>query len=200
MLFYETTEGGAGVLTRLANEPDALAQVARQALQVMHYDVPAEGAMPDFEALSEQDDVKCVAGCYRCLLSYYNQPDHELIDRRDPQALRTLWRLAQVQTELQAAADTPVPSSESVTQPGWSGQWLHARDQHAASLPLPATAQVDACTVLHWPDHYAAIALPDTPRELQSAWEERGYTFIRFPADPETWTPLFQRLARLLGH
>ena len=200
VLFYETTEGGAGVLTRLANEPEALAQVARQALRVMHYNVPAEGAMPDFDALSDQDDVKCVAGCYRCLLSYYNQPDHELIDRRDPQALRALWRLAQVQTELQAAAHTLVPSPEPVAQPGWSGQWLHARDQHVASLPLPATAQVDACTVLHWPDHYAAIALPDTPRELQSAWEERGYTFIRFPADPETWTPLFQRLARLLGH
>ena len=93
----------------------------------------------------------------------------------------------------------PLLRAQTVTQPGWSGQWLHARDQHAASLPLPAAAQVDACTVLHWPDHYAAIALPDTPRELQSAWEDRGYTFIRFPADTAAWPPLFQRLGRLLG-
>ena len=28
-------------------------------------------------------DAHCVKGCYRCLLSYYNQPDHELIDRTD---------------------------------------------------------------------------------------------------------------------
>ncbi|CAM5419000.1 hypothetical protein RLIN73S_00018 [Rhodanobacter lindaniclasticus] len=53
--------------------------------------------------------------------------------------------------------------------------------------------------VLHWPGEYAAVALPDTPRELQAAWEDRGYTFIRFPADTDAWTPLFQRLARLLG-
>ena len=29
----------------------------------------------------ESEDARCVEGCYRCLLSYYNQPDHELIDR-----------------------------------------------------------------------------------------------------------------------
>ncbi|MNO06935.1 hypothetical protein D3C81_2289260 [compost metagenome] len=53
--------------------------------------------------------------------------------------------------------------------------------------------------VLHWPDHYAAAGLPDTPRELQAAWEDRGYSFIRFPADTAAWPPLFQRLGRLLG-
>ena len=42
---------------------------------------------------SGDQDPDCEAGCYRCLLSYYNQPDHELIDRRDEQVLRLLCRL-----------------------------------------------------------------------------------------------------------
>jgi hypothetical protein len=199
VLFYEATEGGAGVLTRLANDPEALAQVARQALRVMHYDVRNDGPLPAPEDLRDLRDVKCVAGCYRCLLSYYNQPDHELIDRRDSGALRLLWRLAQVTTSLQRQPDTPVQLPPAPAMPGWVGQWQAQRSEHAPDLPPPASAEADGQVVLHWPDHYAAVALPDTPRELQAAWEDRGYSFVRFPADTAAWPPLFQRLGRLLG-
>ena len=37
LLFYEAAEGGAGVLTRLAGEPQSLAEVAGAALELMHY-------------------------------------------------------------------------------------------------------------------------------------------------------------------
>lgn len=199
VLFYEATEGGAGVLTRLASDPDALAQVARHALRVMHFDLPLEGPVPALEALHDQGDAHCVAGCYRCLLSYYNQPDHELINRRDPAVLRLLWRLAQVKTELQSQLHTPELPPEPAAIPGWAGQWQALCAEHAAALPPPACAETGGQVVLHWPDQYAAVGLPDTPRELQTAWEDRGYTFIRFPADTAAWPPLFQRLARLLG-
>jgi hypothetical protein len=149
--------------------------------------------------LHDHDDAHCVAGCYRCLLSYYNQPDHELINRRDPAALRLLWRLAQVKTELQAQPDAPARAPEPATTPGWAEQWQALCAEHAAALPPPACAGTGAQAVLHWSDQYAAVGLPDTPRELQTAWEDRGYTFIRFPADTAAWPPLFQRLARLLG-
>lgn len=201
VLFYEATEGGAGVLTRVVGDPAALAQVARHALRVMHYDVPLDASVPwpDFEGLYDQDETRCVAGCYRCLLSYYNQPDHELIDRRNAHALRILWRLAQVETELQPPPEAPALPPEPETVPGWAGQWRQARELHAPGMALPTHAEVGDATIFHWPDHYAAVALPDTPRELQSAWEDRGYTFIRFSADTDAWAALFQRLGRLLG-
>ncbi|MFX4336119.1 DUF1998 domain-containing protein, partial [Acinetobacter baumannii] len=40
LLFYEAAEGGAGVLTRLANNPADLALVADKALQLIHYRAP----------------------------------------------------------------------------------------------------------------------------------------------------------------
>jgi hypothetical protein len=75
LLFWEASEGGAGVLARLMDEPDALARVATAALALCHAD-PADGTEhPD---AAEQ----CGRACYRCLLSYTNQPDHALLDRR----------------------------------------------------------------------------------------------------------------------
>lgn len=96
ILFYEAVEGGAGVLSRLVDEPLALALVADEALKVMHYQ--KQGEDWDAEQLQEvknEDGVAlCEAGCYRCLLSYYNQMEHVEIDRRDPDALRILVALA----------------------------------------------------------------------------------------------------------
>lgn len=72
LLLIEAAEGGAGVLRRLQSEPNAVARAARRALEIMHVD-PDTGS--DVEGA-------CVRGCYRCLLSYGNQLDHESIDRR----------------------------------------------------------------------------------------------------------------------
>ncbi|MCK5805562.1 MAG: DUF1998 domain-containing protein, partial [Lentisphaeria bacterium] len=93
-LLYEATEGGAGVLTRLVAEPTILAGVARTALQVMHFAIDDDGPLPENPSeLIDQPGTACVAACYRCLMSYYNQPDHEVIDRRNEAARDMLLRL-----------------------------------------------------------------------------------------------------------
>ena len=38
ILAYEATEGGAGVLNRLVEDPEALNKIARKALDLMHFD------------------------------------------------------------------------------------------------------------------------------------------------------------------
>ena len=82
LLLTESAEGGAGVLRRLQAEPDALARAATEALLIMHFD-PETGA--DLRGPVESDGTvryPCERGCYNCLLSYRNQLDHDLIDRR----------------------------------------------------------------------------------------------------------------------
>jgi hypothetical protein len=38
LLLYESAEGGAGVLRRLLDDPDAFGQIGRTALEVCHFD------------------------------------------------------------------------------------------------------------------------------------------------------------------
>lgn len=76
-LFVESAEGGAGVLRRLVDEPDALAHAARTALEVAHF-APVTG---EDQGRPEGSTERCERGCYDCLLSYANQYVHTLIDR-----------------------------------------------------------------------------------------------------------------------
>ena len=100
VLAFEATEGGAGVLGRLISEPRGFARVARAALDLMHLDnIDAAVAAADPSLLTEKQGADCVKGCYRCLLSYYNQPDHELIDRTNSDVRRILLRLARSEAE-----------------------------------------------------------------------------------------------------
>lgn len=77
ILLYESAEGGAGVLRHLASRSNALAQVARKALELCHYNPETGQDIPDATGTGES----CEAACYDCLMSYGNQRDHEQLDR-----------------------------------------------------------------------------------------------------------------------
>lgn len=105
ILIYEATEGGAGVLGRLVEDPAALPAVARAALSLMHFERVSEAiAEGDPELLTDDPKAECARACYRCLLSYFNQPDHELIDRGDSAAKRMLIDLARGAPVLKVSA------------------------------------------------------------------------------------------------
>jgi hypothetical protein len=70
VLLYEADEGGAGLLHRLT-ESSAWRRVVRNALELLHVD-------PD-TGLDTKD--ACSEACYECLLSFYNQRDHKLLNR-----------------------------------------------------------------------------------------------------------------------
>jgi len=66
LLFWEASEGGAGVLAQILEQPNALQKVADAALDICHFTQPKDN---------------CIQACYECLLSYQNQFDHALCDR-----------------------------------------------------------------------------------------------------------------------
>jgi len=68
LLFWEASEGGAGVLSQILTNPKAFQKIAKEALEICHF-------TPGFEKES------CGQACYQCLLSYRNQWDHAILDR-----------------------------------------------------------------------------------------------------------------------
>lgn len=200
LLFYEATEGGAGVLTRLVHEPEALARVAHQALRLMHLQLPdwsAGTALPPLDTLTDATD-PCVVACYRCLLSYFNQPDHDLVDRTNHPARQILWRLAQVATAVtDAPADPIAQTSEStIDKSPWLLRWEEAATASGITLP-PWTIAGGA--VPRWAQAYAAVTLPDTPADVKEMLENEGSTLFAFPADTARWPMLFGRLGAYLN-
>ncbi|MGB6059176.1 MAG: helicase-related protein, partial [Microthrixaceae bacterium] len=102
LLFYESAEGGAGILRQLVQDPAALRRVVRCALDLCHVD-PDTG--------EDISDTGCAVACYECLLSYSNQRDHQLLDRRRVvSVLRDL--LTATVTELPDDLVTPSPSHD----------------------------------------------------------------------------------------
>jgi len=65
VVLYETAVGGSGVLASLA-EPGRLGRLVGRARELLHEGDPEGG---------------CQKACYACLLSFFNQRDHHLLDR-----------------------------------------------------------------------------------------------------------------------
>lgn len=185
-LLYEATEGGAGVLTRMVSEAGCFAEVAKEALKVMHFDNAKLPELHDIEGTS------CVAACYRCLMSYFNQPDHELLDRRDEAARRLLVRLA---------SSTTKPTTTSLSPRGQTVGVGHERWQEAAKsrgLPLPDAAPLEDVALV-WRANYVVASLKPMTAEATAKLLDKGLEVIVFPEDESGWSEAFARLAKALG-
>lgn len=194
LLFYEAAEGGAGVLSRLAQSPDQLAVVAREALSLIHFDLSSLGstfAPADLDAVEQRrpnGDRICEAGCYQCLLSYFNQPDHELINRRDPTVLELLVQLAQGVVFPRKESASTVAVDESPTQ-RWRAL-LQAGGHRLPDMidhPLPnglgtAHAIYRAARVV--------VRLEKSTDELRAYAQDKGYTLLEFGPDETSWSTM----------
>ncbi len=205
-LLYEATEGGAGVLTRLVSDTTIIQDIAREALDIMHFDVgtalPATSA-----ALTDQAGTTCVAACYRCLMSYFNQPDHEELDRRDSKAREILLRLARAFTsglmeEEAPPAASPAPPSASppIAQAAAAPllqRWIAEAESRGLPRPDPGGAEERGHVV--WRDFFvAAIVEPNDPAVV-GRLADKGYQLHRF-GDPATWPQTFEALAKALAN
>ncbi len=157
ILFYESAEGGAGVLRRLLEDQQALREVAKEALRLCHFD-PETGEDLRRAPRAQED---CESACYDCLLTYYNQRDHQLLDRK---AIRDfLLLLAQAQTK---AAPTEKPRETHLQQllrqagSELESQWLCYLEEHGYRLPSHAQQLIADCGTrpdFMYQDYSAAI-------------------------------------------
>ena len=147
-----------------------MATVARRALKLMHYQEPYRP-----NEISEVDGA-CVAGCYRCILSYYNQPDQELIDRRDPAVVEFLCELA--------TAGEPKGEPDAADQP-----WVRAVELWG--LPKPTILMLaDVEYPLYWPARDVLAVIGDPSAELAAQAASRGILeVITLPQSPSATIP-----------
>jgi hypothetical protein len=171
ILLYEATEGGAGVLNRLVSDAGRISEIALEALKLMHYDFDQETG-----TLTERPDA-CVAGCYRCLLSYFNQTDHELIDRRDAQVKTFLC-------EIVAAKAAPVAQTHAARDDSWQGALA------AWGLP-PASSRAIAGEThdLYWPAFSLLASRGPASKPLRDACLNLGIDLVELPLDPPASPP-----------
>lgn len=222
ILFYESAEGGAGVLTRIATEPDALAQVADEALAIMHYQRPANGYW-DRAALTEELDSQgqpiCEAGCYKCLLSYYNQPDHIHIDRQDAdndgKALDILCQLTRSQSKVGSFGRSPEQHQgelERIAGSSLEQAWLEYVKAHGYRLPDAGQHTIERCLTTadffyaDWKaaifidgPHHKAAAQAGRDLAINACLEAAGYYVVRFPKEASAWSDIFKAHADLFG-
>jgi Lhr-like helicase/very-short-patch-repair endonuclease len=181
ILFYEVAEGGSGVLRRLVEEPYALSEVAGQALKRCHFDGEVD------------TNPNCIAACYECLLSFNNQHEAMLIDRR--KILDVLLKLSASQTRLRVG-DRPWKEHlewlRSLTDPEseLERRFLDALAEHSLHLPDDAQKHIPEvnCVVDFFYRPNVCVfcdgSVHDTPQQRQkdeaqrSELRSRGYRVI----------------------
>lgn len=206
LMFYEAAEGGAGVLTRLASEPASLAQVASSALQLMHYNVPqGEWQLDSLPTLEQTDALGnriCEAGCYQCLLSYFNQPDHENINRRNDDVLKLLVALANAQVQ-SSRAPTSVATQHSASNSSDDllNLWLQALSQVGLRQPDAINVPINNGVVSaagQYKSVRALVFLEAVPAELHSVLADKGWQVLDF-SDVSQWSARFASHADVFG-
>lgn len=223
ILFFEAAEGGAGVLTRIATEPAAMSAVAAKALEVMHFLPPSQEKIWQSTTLVEELDQNgvpiCEAGCYRCLLSYYNQPDHELIDRKDVDAggllLDILCRLTQAGTSQGTQGRNPEEHDAELARTAGSTleqSWLAYVSDHGYRKPDRGQHTIAAafcCADFFYDDLQLAVFIDGPHHETDARRQQDtntnlqldalGFLVVRFPKDPNAWASIFNNNVDLFG-
>lgn len=203
ILFYEASEGGAGVLRQIVEDPAVLPALARRALEICHFD-------PD--TLADLAATTCGKACYECLLDYTNQSDHKDLDRgliRDllAELARSECRPAGGMGSRAERLVALKKRCDSLLEKKWLDMvdTLMLRVPSDSQYRIPGYfaqpdffyAEYNAAIYIDGPPHDSADAVRDddgVTRDLQ----ERGYIVIRFHHKAD-WMEIFRRHPDVFG-
>lgn len=194
LLIYEASEGGSGVLHGLSENPQRLQQVAYEALCAMHYAPSAlPQALTDTEA-NKNEEQRCNKACYRCLLSYTNQPDHSNIDRHQQEVCALLQSFFSVTFRDQALPPRRSAEEESTPSARWKAELI------ARELPEPEyeVSKLGFTFFALFKRRRVAVFMGAEPPNAHEL-DDFGIAHLTFPADEGAWPPLFDELSTLLS-
>jgi ATP-dependent helicase YprA (DUF1998 family)/very-short-patch-repair endonuclease len=208
ILFYESAEGGAGVLRRLLDDPQAFADVAQMALQLCHFD-PLTG---EDKYHAEGMDENCEAACYNCLMSYYNQMEHRLLDRKTIKDVLILLSGSVAKTSPSALSrEEHLKRLLNLCQSDYEREWLDFMEQRNLTLPSHAQKLVESCNTrpdfLYEKDSVAIYVdgshhlLEERQKRdaVQSeCMEDLGFTVVRFGIFAD-WEKIIKNYPHVFG-
>ena len=213
LLFYESAEGGAGVLGRFVENANDVRQIGKTALELCHWEWDNE--IPLNENDLKDEDPECEAGCYKCLLGYYNQREHTLIDRRNKNLKQLLLDLANAEVVIQGGKDSRSERLENLLKLSGSSleqDWLKA--VYHSGYFLPDDAQKELENFYITPDFiykssYTVIFIdgPHHEEPLQKRLDDKkrkelieaGIRVVVFTKDKDAWSELFKEFNWLFG-
>jgi very-short-patch-repair endonuclease len=204
ILLYEASEGGAGVLRQLVEDPGVISKLARQALEICHFD-------PD--TLADQAADRCGKACYECLLDYGNQPDHLLLDRfliRD--LLAQLARATCRPSGGLGTREERLAALRGKCDSQLEQKWLAHIDEQMLRPPSDAQYLIEAASTrpdFYYREYNAAIYVDGPPHdtldqirkdeEITLRLQELGYVVIRFHHARDNWSELFGKHPDIFG-
>lgn len=206
-LFYESAEGGAGVLRRFLDDTDTLSRVAREALRLCHFDPDTGQDMGSAPNGRE----KCEAACYNCLMSYGNQRDHILLDRKRIQRYLTDLMVSSLRVSPgEKPRESHLTDLMNLCDSELEKKWLRFLDENNFHLPSHAQYLVEACHTrpdFFYENHTAIYidgAYHDFPerheRDMvqEECMDDLGYVVLRFHHE-EDWGEVVARHADVFG-
>ena len=203
ILLYEASEGGAGVLRQIAEDPSVLPLLARRALEICHFEP---------ETLEDKGAHTCGKACYECLLDYGNQPDHKDLDR---------FLIHELLSELSHGECRPAGGAGSRAErmaalrkrcdSQLEKRWLDTVDTSMLRPPSDAQYLIEACSTkpdFFYREHNAAIYIDGPPHDepdqiradetITQRLMETGYIVIRFHHKAD-WGGIFRRHPDVFG-
>ena len=208
ILIYEAAEGGLGALGRVLGHPEEFSRIARLALEICHFD-PETG---EDRRRAEHATEDCEAACYDCLLSYSNQRDHDILDRKEIRDI--LLQFARSQIE---ASPLPLLRSEHLERllrvcgSDLERVWLNHLEANDCNLPSHAQKLFEACSTR--PDfiyeRQRTVIYVDGPphdyperserdKQQTECMEDLGWTVIRF-THQDDWDEILSRYKGTFG-
>lgn len=203
ILFYEASEGGAGVLRQIVEDPAVLPLLARNALEICHFDA---------DTLEDKGAHTCGKACYECLLDYGNQPDHKDLDRfliRD-----LLSELAKAECRPSGGVGSRAERMAALRKRCDSQlekRWLDSVDDFMLRPPSDAQYLIEACATkpdFFYREHNAAIYIDGPPHDeadqiradeaITQRLMEAGYIVVRFHHKAD-WNEIFRRHPDIFG-
>ena len=202
-LFYEAAEGGAGALGQIISDKNSITIVAKKALEIMHFKPSSFiEATKDHTKLSNEEHIDCVAGCYRCVLSYFNQPDHEHIERRNKEMQKMLLRLAFSTSSTPKESRKDPSTLTSDTSSSIKKEIDEPSSESSHDLPQPNdTALMIAgikITMVWREKRIVAVDEQSVTDQLRTELESKGVRLFILPEDIEQQPKIYAQLKAAL--